>query len=63
VECSAEERLIIDALSAQPRHIDELARVTDLEVAKLSGLLTFMEMRGLARHLPGMRYILPGAAE
>ena len=62
-EMSAEEKRVIDTLSAQPRHIDEIARATGLEVARLSGLLTFMEIRGLARHLPGMLYVLPGAAE
>jgi len=48
--------------ATQPRHIDELARATDLEVAILSGL-TFMKIRGLAQHLHEMRYILPGATK
>jgi len=45
----------------QPRHIDELAQATDLEIATLNGL-AFMKIRGLAQHLSGMRYILPRAA-
>ena len=63
VELSGEEQRIITTISARPRHIDEIARATGLEVARLSGLLTFMEIRGLLRHLPGMLYALPGAAE
>ena len=58
-----EEQRVLDALSAQPRHIDDIARATGMEVAKLSGLLTFMEIRGLAKHRPGMLYALPDNAE
>jgi DNA processing protein len=63
VELSEGEKRIIGALSAQPRHIDEIARATGLEMATLSGLLTFMEIRGLLRHQPGMLYTLPDTAE
>jgi DNA processing protein len=63
VKLSAEEKHVMHNLSAQPRHIDEIAQATGLEVAKLSGLLTFMEIRGLLRHLPGMLYVLPDTAE
>ena len=63
VELNLEEKRVIDTLTARPQHIDEIARATGLETASLSGLLVFMEIRGLLRHFPGMLYALPGAME
>ena len=60
---SAEESLVLGALSARPAHIDEIARKAGMDVARLSGLLTVMEIRGMLRHMPGMLYALPEQAE
>ena len=40
--------------------IDALARTLDLDVSRLSGALTLLEVRGLVRRAPGMYYTLPG---
>ncbi len=53
---------MLDALAAGPLHIDEIARKTAMDVAKLSGLLTLMEIRGLLHRAPGMIYTLSDLA-
>jgi DNA processing protein len=51
-----EERRVLSALGPEPRHIDQLTRALDLDVSRLSGLLTLLEVRGLVRRAPGMYY-------
>ncbi len=46
-------------LEAGPRHMDELARDSGLDVSRLSMLLTMMEMRRTVRRLPGNRFERP----
>ncbi len=55
---SAEEKLIVNALSLVPMHIDELCRTTGLDAAKLSSLLTMLEMQGMVRSMPGKNFVL-----
>lgn len=55
------EARIAGVLTAEARHIDELARELGMEAGALSAALTMMELRGLARREPGMRYALPTA--
>ncbi|MDL2279503.1 DNA-processing protein DprA [Desulfovibrio sp. OttesenSCG-928-G11] len=52
----AEQAPVMEALLSGPLHIDDLARALDLDVARLSGLLIMLEMRGLVRRSPGMIY-------
>jgi DNA processing protein len=44
-------------LDLQPQHPDALALRCHLPVAEVSRVLTFLEVRGLARALPGQRYV------
>lgn len=57
---SAEESRILSLLSGKTLHIDDLSRALDLDVSRLSGLLTMLEMRGLVVRSPGTLYGLPG---
>lgn len=57
---SAEESRLLSLLSGKTPHIDDLSRALDLDVSRLSGLLTMLEMRGLIVRSPGMFYRLPG---
>ena len=57
-ELTDDERGVLSALSGVPLHIDDIAEATGMDVAKLSALLTLMEIRGLLRHMPGMLYDL-----
>lgn len=58
---NADERAIINALVPGPRDIDFLAEKLGMEVARLSGLLTLLEMRAFVAKGQGMSYRLAGA--
>lgn len=45
-----------ETLSSRPRHIDEIARETQLSIAELAGLLLVLEMKRIVRRLPGNQY-------
>lgn len=51
------ERSVIDVLSREPRHIDELVRESGLAAATVSGTLAMLELKGLARDVGGMQYV------
>lgn len=53
---SPEEKEMLARMGADELHIDELVRQSDLDTAKVSSLLTVMEMKGLVRHLGGGIY-------
>ena len=54
-----EEALILENLSPdQPLHIDQLAKITKMNVTALSGLLTLMEIKGKVKNTGGMRYVM-----
>lgn len=53
-----EEALILENLSPdEPLHIDQLAKITKMNVMALSGLLTLMEIKGKVKNIGGMRYV------
>lgn len=52
------EASIIDCLSAEPLHIDDLVRQTGLPIATVSSTLTVLELKGLARMVGHMQYNL-----
>ena len=54
------EAVLLGRLSAQPVHIDEIARAAGLPIALVSGTLTLMELKGLARSAGAMRYVRGG---
>jgi len=53
-----EEAIVLTHLNANPLHIDELHRLTQLPISSLSSTLTMMEMKGKVRDLGGMNYVL-----
>lgn len=53
---SPAEAEIIQLLSAQPIHIDDMARATNKKISEVSHLLTLMEMKGTARHVGNLFY-------
>lgn len=52
------EAVLLGCLSGSPVHIDELAREAGLPIALVSGTLTLMELKGMARSVGGMQYVL-----
>lgn len=55
---SPEEEKILEHLSHEPIHIDDLIRLTRLDTSTINSTLTIMEMKGTVRNLGGMRYVL-----
>lgn len=53
---SDDERAVLDALARGAEDIDGLIESSGLEVARLIGLLTTLELKSLIRRLPGNRY-------
>ncbi len=52
------EATLIQNLSADPIHVDDLARLCDLPIATITSTLTIMELKGLARKVGPMQYCL-----
>ncbi|MCL4338931.1 DNA-processing protein DprA [Patescibacteria group bacterium] len=50
IELSIEERKILEILQNENMHFDEIIRRTGLESAKLGGLLTVLEMKGIVKN-------------
>ena len=55
---SAEEAKILEHLTREPIHVDELTHLTNLSVQVINSTLTLMEMKGRVKHLGGMKYVL-----
>ena len=51
------ERVLLDALSMDPTHIDDVARAVSLPMSMVSAALAMLELKGLARQTGGMNYI------
>jgi DNA processing protein len=54
------ERSLLDVLTAEPAHIDEIVRLLSLPVSTVSGALAMLELKGRARHVGGMNYVTTG---
>ncbi len=52
-----EQRRVLDLLTLQPRHADSLTAECGLTAPQVSGILTLLEMRGLARRVPGNAFV------
>jgi DNA processing protein len=50
------ERMLLDMLQDEARHIDELTNRSGLPASTVSAVLTMMELKGMVRHLGGMQY-------
>ena len=52
-----EEAYLMQMLSDQPCHVDELSRAAGLPVAQVTSALTMMELKGMVRQVEGMQYV------
>ncbi len=52
------EAQLLDALSYEPLHVDEIRAKTGLAVEKVSSTLVMMELKGMVRHVGGMNYVV-----
>lgn len=53
----ATEALLLEALSLEPRHVDEIRNQTALPIEKVSATLALMELKGMVRRVGGMNYV------
>ena len=51
-----EEALLLNLLSSEPRHVDEISRSVNLPIEQVTGTLALMELKGMVRQIGGMRY-------
>lgn len=51
------EQKIVAKLTTEPVHVDDLSRELGLPVSAVTGALTLMELKGLARSVGGMQYV------
>ena len=51
------EQSLMDALTREPRHIDEVVRAAGLTAAEVSATLALLELKGLVRDVGGMHYV------
>jgi DNA processing protein len=51
------EACILQVLSSQPTHVDEIGIQSGLSIDKVSATLTLMELKGMVRHVGGMNYV------
>lgn len=52
------EALLLQHLSAEPVHVDELGRSVRLPIAEVSSTLALMELKGMVRQVGGMSYVV-----
>jgi len=50
------EKRVLDHLSAEPIHIDDLVRISGISVSEISSTLTILELKGLAQSVGHMQY-------
>lgn len=53
----AVEAQLLNALSDQPSHVDEIRNQTGLPIEKVSATLALMELKGMVRQVGGMNYV------
>lgn len=57
VPTSPTERIILDLLSTDPRHVDDLGRAAGLPASTVASTLALLELKGLARQVSQMSYV------
>ena len=49
---------LLELLSAEPVHIDDVQRTTGLPISQVSSTLALMELKGMVRQVGGMNYVV-----
>ena len=57
IPVDAIEAQLLDSLTHEPAHVDEIRAKTGLAVEKVSSTLVMMELKGMVRHVGGMNYV------
>ncbi len=51
------EAVLLEQLSSEPVHVDELGQTTGLPASEIASTLTMMELKGMVRQVGGMNYV------
>ena len=51
------EATLLSHLGADPVHVDQLGQAVGLPIAQVTSALTMMELKGMVRHVGGMKYV------
>ncbi len=52
-----DEQTVLSTMDASSIHIDQIARVTQLPIGKVSSLLVMLELKGVVQQLPGKQFV------
>jgi DNA processing protein len=52
------EAALLNQLSAEPTHVDELQQQVDLPISQVTSTLALMELKGMVRQVGGMKYVV-----
>lgn len=55
---SPEEKIILECLGKDTKHINEIVRSAKLDTSKINSTLTIMEMKGMVKNLGNMTYVI-----
>lgn len=53
----ATEALLLEMMSQEPIHVDEIRNKTEMPIEKVSSTLALMELKGMVRQVGGMHYV------
>lgn len=57
VPASPEEEIVLQHISTEPRHMNDIVRAAPLATSEVCSLLAMMELRGLVRQVGQMQYV------
>lgn len=57
ISLSKEEQTILTLLTHEPLHVDKIIKATTLQTAKVSSILSLLEIKGLAKNVGAMHYV------
>lgn len=58
IEIKEEYKPIYNLLLSNPRNINELSKILDINISKLNSILTFMQIEGIVKQLPGNEFTI-----
>ncbi len=63
IELKEEYKPIYNLLLSNPKNINELSKMLDVSISKLNSILTFMQIEGIVKQLPGNEFIVNGESK
>jgi len=52
------ESMVLEQLTSEPKHIDEVCRTINIPVSEVSSTLSMMELKGMVKSIGNMNYVL-----